>query len=390
MLQLEVGKAQLPALGEVTRLALTFELASEIEDPERFEELDTSFDPRGKDYRVRARRFPVGPLLAIVPYNWPFNLAAHKLAPALMAGNTVVLKGSPLAPLCATALGRILQEAGCPPGVVNVLDCAPEVAEWIARDPRIRMVSFTGSPKVGWHLKELLPEKRVALELGGNATCIVAEDADLEWAAERIALSAFGYAGQVCISAQHARVHRSVQDAFRALLVEASKNIRTGDPLDPEVLCGPLISPEAADRVMDWIAEAQSSGARVLCGGERAGNVVAPTVLENAPNTCRVMTEEVFGPVLTLSTYETLEDVLKQVNAGPFGIHCSIFTHDPESAMRAYDELEVGGVIVNDFPTLRFDNMPYGGVKRSGYGREGVRFAFEEMTEWKTMVERTI
>jgi acyl-CoA reductase-like NAD-dependent aldehyde dehydrogenase len=272
--------------------------------------------------------------------------------------------------------------------VVNVLDCAAEIAEGIALDPRIRMVSFTGSARVGWHLKSLLPEKRVVLELGGDATCIVAADADLEWAAQRIAASAFGYAGQVCISAQHVRVHRSVLDSFRTLLVEAARSTRAGDPLDPEVLCGPLISAEAADRVMQWIDEARSAGARVLCGGERLGNVVTPTVLENAPHACLVMREEVFGPVLTLHSFETWDEVLGQVNASQYGIHCSLFTHDDEWVRRAYEDLEVGGVIINEFPTLRFDNMPYGGVKRSGFGREGVRFAYEEMTEWKTLVER--
>jgi acyl-CoA reductase-like NAD-dependent aldehyde dehydrogenase len=388
LLQLEVGKPQIPAQGEIARLALTFDLAANLEGVDSFEVLDTSFDPRGKDFRVRARRFAIGPLLAIVPYNWPFNLAAHKLAPALIAGNTVVLKGSPLAPLCTTALARIVQEAGCPPGVVDVLDCAAEIAQGIALDPRIRMVSFTGSAQVGWHLKSLLPEKRVVLELGGDATCIVAADADLEWAAKRVAVSAFGYAGQVCISAQHVRVHRSVLDAFRALLVEAAKSTRAGDPLDPEVLCGPLISAEAAERVMQWIEEARSAGARILCGGERIGNVVMPTVLEGAPETCRVMREEVFGPVVTLHSFETWEEVVGQVNASQYGIHCSVFTHDDECVRRVYEHLDVGGVIINEFPTLRFDNMPYGGVKRSGFGREGVQFAYEEMTEWKTLVER--
>lgn len=388
LLQLEVGKPQIPAQGEITRFALTFELAANLEGVDRFEVLDTSFDPRGQGFRVQARRFPIGPLLAIVPYNWPFNLAAHKLAPALIAGNTVVLKGSPLAPLCTTALARIVHEAGCPPGVVNVLDCAVDIAEETALDPRIRMVSFTGSAQVGWHLKSLLPEKRVTLELGGDATCLVAADADLEWAAQRIATSAFGYAGQVCISAQHVRAHRSVLDAFRRLLVEAAMGTRAGDPLDPEVLCGPLISAEAADRVMQWIEEAQSAGAQILCGGERIGNVVTPTVLEDAPETCRVMREEVFGPVLTLHAFETWDEVLGKANASQYGIHCALFTHDDEVVRRAYEQLDVGGVIINDFPTLRFDNMPYGGVKRSGFGREGVRYAYEEMTEWKTLVER--
>lgn len=384
----EVGKPISLARGEVVRLALTFRLAAELMDRSGREEIDLEFDPRGKDYRCFVERVPVGPVLAIVPYNWPYNLAAHKVAPALAAGCTVVLKPSPLAALSTLSLAALIHDAGCPSGVVNALCCDDASVERAVKDPRIALVSFTGSERVGWHIKGLVPEKPVVLELGGDASILVFDDADLEHAAARTALSGFGYAGQVCIAAQHVRVQAGVYEEFRELMVAATEATVSGDPLEEATVCGPLISSDAADRVMSWIDEAEKAGANVLAGGNRIGNVVEPTLLEDVPGGCKLTSEEVFGPILSLSKFTDLEEAFAKANASRFGIHCGVFSSSEEIAERAYRQLDVGGVVINDFPTLRFDNMPYGGVKRSGVGREGVRYAYEEMSVPKVMIKR--
>ena len=388
LLAREVGKPITWARAEVVRLGLTFGLAASLlEGPER-EELDLAFDARGKEFRCFVTRVPVGPVFAIVPYNWPYNLAAHKLAPALAAGCAIVLKPSPLAPLSTLRLASLVHEAGCPPGVLNALLCSNEDAEAVARDPRIKLLSFTGSERVGWHLKSLVPEKPVVLEMGGDANVLVFDDADLDLAVRRTALGAFGYAGQVCISVQHMRVQSSVYAKVREAIVRETEATVSGDPMDERTICGPMINAEAADRVMDWLEEAERSGATVLTGGNRVGNVIEPTLVESVPSGCRLATEEVFGPVLTISSFDSEEEAFARANSSRFGIHCGVFTHDAARIERAYQELEVSGVIVNDFPTLRFDNMPYGGVKRSGIGREGVRCAYEGMTLPKVLLQR--
>jgi acyl-CoA reductase-like NAD-dependent aldehyde dehydrogenase len=258
----------------------------------------------------------------------------------------------------------------------------------MALDPRVAKVSFTGSPAVGWMLKEKLPEKRVTLELGGDAAAIIAEDADLDWAIPRIAAGAYGYAGQVCIAIQHVWAHRSRYEEVKARLIEATEHCPTGDPREERTVCGPLISATEADRVMEWIDEAQSQGATLLAGGGRTGNIVEPTLLENVPNASRLGCEEVFGPVLTLRPYDDIAEPIAHINASPFGIHTGIFTQSDVLAQRAFQELNVGGVVLDDFPTLRFDVLPYGGVRKSGFGREGVRYALEEMTELRSLVRR--
>jgi acyl-CoA reductase-like NAD-dependent aldehyde dehydrogenase len=385
---LEVGKPIKWARAEVVRLELTFRLAAGLLDDVERVELPLEFDPRGKDYRCLVRREAVGPVFAIVPYNWPFNLAAHKLAPALAAGCTVVLKPSSLAPLSTFALVDAIHDAGVPAGVLNAVLCKNDVAEGVVKDERIAFVSFTGSPRVGWHLKALAPEKHVTLELGGDASVLVFDDSDLDWAVERTALGKYGYAGQICIAVQHARVQAGVYDEFKSRMVAATERTPFGDPLDEETVCGPLIGPEAADKVMEWIQEAEDAGARVLSGGSRIGNVVVPTLIEGVPDRCRLAKEEVFGPVMTLSSFSVEEEAVSQVNASKFGIHCGVFTRNSDRIERLYRSLEVSGVIANDYPTLRFDNMPYGGVKRSGFGREGVQCAFEEMTTPKVLLAR--
>ncbi|MBS1721376.1 MAG: aldehyde dehydrogenase family protein [Armatimonadetes bacterium] len=384
----EVGKPVTFSKGEVTRLGLTFDLAAELLDEPAVLSLPTEFDPRGKGYELAVERFSLGPVLAITPYNWPYNLAAHKIAPALAAGNTVVLKPSSLAPFSSLLLARLIHEAGCPAGVLNALPCDSGVAQRAAEDNRVRFVSFTGSPPVGWSLKERLSAKKVSLELGGQAPVVILPDADLEWAVRRTVVGSNGYAGQICIAVQHALVHESVYDSVRSLLIEDTEACPYGNPADPGVVCGPLIDSKNADRVMQWIAEAEAAGATVIAGGNRIGNTVQPTLVENVPSTVSLGCQEVFGPVLTLSRVKDLQEAIDRINSTDYGIHAGVFTRDRGAIDLAYRELEMSGVVINDYPTLRFDNMPYGGVKRSGFGREGVRYTYEEMTEPKARIEK--
>ncbi len=386
----EVGKPVVWSEGEVARLAVTFEDAADEVSRFGMEQLPVDMDARGDGYRLTVERFPVGVILGIVPYNWPYNLAAHKLAPAMATGNTIVLKPSQQAPLSTLSLARLIHDAGCPPGVVNAVNIPSKQVLPVSQDPRVKMVSFTGSPAVGWTLKKELSDKRVSLELGGNATAIVEADADLDWAIPRIVAGGYGYAGQICIAIQHVLVHRSLYARAKAMLIEATVNCPWGDPARRDVVSGPLISADAAQKVMDWIEEAVAMGGELNAGGARHGNVVVPTLVENVPDGAKLSCQEVFGPVLTIGPYDTLDEAIAKVNRSEYGIHCGIFTTDLRIAERAFREIEVGGVIVNDYPTLRFDNMPYGGVKRSGFGREGVRYSMEEMTELKAMLVRTL
>lgn len=386
LLTIEVGKPITFSRGEVTRLALTFELAAKEALHLRPEAIDISYDPRYSGQICEVTRFPLGPILAIVPYNWPYNLAAHKIAPALATGNTVVVKAPSTGTLSTLLLGRIIKESGCPDGVVNVINCVPALAEKAALDPRIKMLSFTGSPKVGWMLKEKLPHKKVALELGGDATAILTESADLVMAAKNLVISAFGYAGQICISTQHILVHDSVYDRARDLLTEETINCTTGNPTDENVICGPVISDESAERIMEWIDLAEAQGATVLAGGQRSGRVIEPVLIEGVTRKMHLGCQEVFGPVATLNRYSSDKEAIEWINESEFGIHHAVFSHDEEQVNRFYQEIECGGLIVNDAPSLRFDAMPYGGVKRSGFGREGITFTMQEMTEPKAMI----
>lgn len=385
LLTREVGKPITWSRAEVTRLAITFEDAADLLATFGHTALPVDLDPRGVGHRATVERFPRGVIFCIVPYNWPFNLAAHKIAPALATGNTVVLKVSPLAPLSTLALARLIHEAGCPAGVVNAWNGpAPVAQKVLTEDKRIRMLSFTGSGAVGWKLKSLLPDRMVTLELGGDAFSIVHDDADLDWAVTRNVTGAFGYAGQICISVQHILVHASLYPAFLDRFVEATRKCPTGAPMDPATICGPLISDEAANRVVNLIA-----GHEIAVGGRRTGRVVEPTILVNVPADSRLFQEEAFGPVVTVSPYEELGEAVATVNRSPFGIQAGLFTHDLRVMEQAYREIETGGLIVGDTPSLRFDNLPYGGVKQSGFGREGVAEAMTEMTEPKALVIRT-
>lgn len=384
----EIGKPIVWAEGEVARLAITFDLAADLLATYGGEWIPTDLDPRGDGYSLTVERFPVGPVLAIVPYNWPYNLAAHKIAPALATGNTVVVKPSRRSALSTLALCRLIHEAGCPAGVLNAINVTGAEAERLAAHEAIKTISFTGSPAVGWGLKDRFPRKRVCLELGSDSAAIVAADADLERAIPRIVAGGYGYAGQVCIAVQRVLVVDAVYEEARTRLIAATEACPRGNPADRSTVCGPMIDAEAADKVMGLIADAESKGATVLAGGNRIGNLVEPTLLEGVPPEARLSCEEAFGPILDLRRVADLEEAIRVTNASRYGIHAGVFTRDLASARRAFEALEVSGVVVDDFPTLRFDAMPYGGVKESGFGREGLRYAMDELTEPKAWLVR--
>jgi len=333
------------------------------------------------------RRVPIGPVLAITPFNFPLNLVAHKLAPAVAAGCPVVLKPASQTPSPALLLAGILDRAGLPAGGLSVVPSRGADAEVLATDERFGLLSFTGSMDVGWRLKQLAWKKRVGLELGGNAAVVVEPDGgEPSELARRIASAAYGYAGQSCIAVQRILVHETIYPAMREALVEATRAIRSGDPADPATVCGPLIDTANADRIEQWLASATESGGRLLAGGERQGSVITPCLLEEVPHDQPVSCDEVFGPVATLDAYEDLAQALHMVNDSRYGLQAGLFTSDITKIRRAWSELEVGGLIQGDVPSWRSDPMPYGGVKASGIGREGPLYAFREMTEERLLV----
>ena len=382
----EAGKPLKTARVEVDRAVLTFTDAAE-----EIKRLDGEWLPldriaAGRGRWGLVRRFPLGPISAISPFNFPLNLVAHKLAPAIGAGNTVVLKPASQTPLTALRLARLFEEAGVPAGALNVLPSSPAVAEPLCTDDRLKLLTFTGSPAVGWELKQRARKKRVVLELGGNAGVIVHKDADIEYAAARCALGGFSYAGQSCISVQRILVEKSCYDRFLEAFLPKVESLKIGDPLDEETDVGPMINEGEAQRVEEWVAEAMKAGARTLLGGERQGAVYPPTVLADVKRDMKVSCQEVFAPLVTVNRYGDFDEALKQVNDSDYGLQAGVFTRDVGLMFRAYEALEVGGVIAGDAPTFRIDPMPYGGVKDSGLGREGARYALEEMTERKLLV----
>jgi acyl-CoA reductase-like NAD-dependent aldehyde dehydrogenase len=381
----EGGKPLKWARVEAARAASTFRWAAEEVRRAGGELLRLDTDP-GPGRLGIVRRFPVGPVLGIAPFNFPVNLVAHKVAPALGVGAPIVVKPATSTPLGSLLLGALFAETDLPPGMMSVLPIAGERTEPLVADPRIAKVSFTGSAPIGWRLKALAPKKRFTLELGGNAGVVVHSDADLEHAAARIAFGGYYQAGQSCISVQRIFVHASVFDDFGGRLVEQVQALRVGDPLDPGIDVGPMIDPQALDRVAAWVDEAVAAGAEVLCGGKRRDPFYVPTILANTSPDMKVRCDEVFGPVTTLDRYEDVGDALDEVNNSAYGLQAAIFTSSLDLAFRAHRDLQVGGVIVNDASAYRADQMPYGGSKDSGVGREGLRYAMEEMTEPRIMV----
>ncbi len=388
VLAIEAGKPIRDARVEVERAADTFRIAAEEATRIGGEWLPLDLSPRSAASEGILRRFPVGVCGLITPFNFPLNLVAHKVAPALAAGCPWVLKPASYTPICALLLGEILAETELPRGAFSILPCPAAAAQRLASDERVALLSFTGSPEVGWMLRSQAGRKRVTLELGGNAACIVDRDADLTYAAERITFGAFYQSGQSCISVQRILVHAAAYDALRELLLERAAALRAGNPLEESTFLGPLICEADAERVERWVNAAVQAGARLLCGGQRNAAFYSATILEDVPAGQDVSCREVFGPVATLQRFEDFSQALQIANDSRFGLQCGVFTNRLEHALRAFETLEVGGVIINDVPSFRVDSMPYGGVKLSGCGREGVRFAIEEMTEPRLMVVR--
>jgi acyl-CoA reductase-like NAD-dependent aldehyde dehydrogenase len=382
----EAGKPIKIARAEVDRAILTVRVAAEESTRIAGEMLPLDTAPAATGRWGILKRFPLGPISAITPFNFPLNLVAHKVAPAIACGCTMVLKPAPQDPLSALMLAQLVQQAGWPDGAINVIPLSNEDAAPLVTDDRIKMLSFTGSSEAGWELKKRAGKKRVTLELGGNAGCIVHGDADLKKAAERCSIGGFSYAGQSCISVQRIYVERKAFDEFTEHLVAVAQKLKVGDPMDETTDIGPMISERNAVRATEWVEEAVAGGAKLLCGGRRRGSLMDATVLTETKPAMRVNCLEVFAPVVTVEPYDDFNDALRRVNDSPFGLQAGLFTRDARLIFRAFDELQVGGVIAGDIPSWRMDQMPYGGVKDSGMGREGLKYAIEEMTERKLLV----
>ena len=384
----EAGKPIKDAEGEVTRLIDTFRIAAEESVRMTGEVQPLDISPRAKGYQGIWKRVPIGPCSFISPFNFPLNLAAHKIAPAIAVGCPFVMKPASRTPLGAIIMGEVLAETDLPAGAFSILPAHREGADLFTEDDRLKLLSFTGSPGVGWDLKAKAGKKKVVLELGGNAAVIVDHDADLEDALERVIFGAFYQSGQSCIGVQRILIHDAVYDRFREMLVEKTKTLVAGDPHDRNVFIGPMISEGEAKRLDGWIQEAVAKGATLLCGGKREGAMLEATLLEGVDRATKLNVEEAFGPVAFLIRFSDFGQALREVNASKFGLQAGVFTRDLFKVLDAWDYLDVGGVVVNDVPSYRVDNMPYGGVKDSGLGREGVRFAMEDMTEIRNLVIR--
>jgi glyceraldehyde-3-phosphate dehydrogenase (NADP+) len=365
-----------------------FTLVTAAEEAKRMEGEVIALDqiPSSKGRVGIVKRFPIGPIAGISPFNYPLNLALHKIAPAIAAGNTIVLKPPSRDPLTMLRFAEIIDAAGVPKGAVSIMPMDREVGDVLVEDPRFKLLSFTGSPDVGWAMKQRAGMKKVVLELGGNAGVIIDADSDLDFAVNRIRVGAFSYSGQVCISVQRVFVAEEVYDTFRDKLVEAVKGIRMGDPLDRSTDLGPMIDEKAALRSQTWVDQAQADGATVLTGGTAEGAFFQPTVIENADPASFVCSREAFAPLVTIAPVSSFGDAIRQINDSEYGLQAGVFTNSLEKALVAYENIDAGGVVINDVPTYRIDHMPYGGVKASGLGREGLKYAIEDMTEPRLMV----
>ena len=386
---IEAGKPIKDAKGEVSRLIDTFKIAAEESVRINGEVVNLEISARAKGYQGMTKKVPIGPCSFISPFNFPLNLAAHKVAPAIAAGCTFVLKPASRTPIGALIIGEILAETDLPKGAFSILPCSRDGADLFTTDERLKLLSFTGSPDVGWALKAKAGKKPVVLELGGNAACVVDEDADIEDAIERVIVGAYYQSGQSCISVQRLLVHSKIYDEFKSRYVEKVKALVSGDPSNEDTFIGPMISEGEAERLHGWIKEAKEKGATILCGGTRDGAMLEATVMENVPKDCDASAEEAFGPLSILVPFDDYDEALKEVNNSRYGLQAGVFTRDIYKAHKAWDVLDVGGVVIGDVPSWRVDNMPYGGVKDSGLGREGIRYAIEDMSETRLMVIRT-
>jgi len=383
----ESGKAIKYSIAEVERSVQTFQFAAEEAKQIHGETIPMDASPNSEKRFAFYQPFPIGIIGAITPFNFPLNLVAHKVAPAIASGNSVILKPASYTPLTSIKLGEIMMEAGLPNGALNIVfGSGSTVGEWLVESQNLAMISFTGSPSVGRRIKERAGMKRVTLELGSNSATIIEPDADIDMAIPRCIMGAFSNAGQVCISLQRLYVHEKVFDEFKKKFVGAVKKMKVENPMEPDTEYGPMIEEKEAIRAEEWIKEAVHKGAKILCGGERKGSIITPTVMTDVKRDMKVVCNEVFAPLVTLIKYRNFEEAIDMVNDSIYGLQAGIFTNDIDKAFRGFKKLHVGGVIINDVPTFRVDHMPYGGVKESGTGREGLKYAIREMTELKLMV----
>ncbi|MGR3179659.1 MAG: aldehyde dehydrogenase family protein [Candidatus Anammoxibacter sp.] len=385
---LEAGKPLQYSLIEVERSVFLFQIASEEAKRIKGETIPLDIIKATGDTFAINKHFPIGPIFGITPFNFPLNLVSHKVAPALAAGNSIIIKPASATPITAIILGEIIMESGLPEGAFSVLPMSSDLGEEMVKDDRFKMASFTGSPKVGWHLKSISSKKKIALELGGNAGCIIDKDTDLPYAAGRCCYGGYAFSGQTCISLQRLYVHENVYDEFLPKFINCVEGLKVGDPIDESTEFGPMIKLKEAERAENWINEAVNSGAKILTGGKRKGTILEPTVLGDTSADMKVNCSEVFGPIVTVTKCSSFADGVERVNDSVYGLQAGIFTKDIGNIFLAYKELDVGGVVVNDAPTFRLDNMPYGGVNESGLGREGIVYAMEEMSEIKLLVFR--
>lgn len=382
----ETGKPLTYARSEVDRAASTFKIASEEANRIGGEVIPLDITPAAGNRLGFTKRFAIGPVAAITPFNFPLNLVSHKIAPALAVGNPVVLKPASATPLSALMLGEIIAQTEWPKGALSILPCNSKDAVPLVEDERFRVVTFTGSVGVGWDIKKRAGKKKVILELGGNAAVIIEPDADVNTAAKKCCVGSFAFSGQVCISIQRMYVHEKSYDLFMKKFIAETKSLITGDPLDEKTTFSSMIDVENAQRIEAWVHEAVTAGAKILYGGKRTHAFYEPTILTNVPRTCTICCQEAFGPIVIVEPYKDYAQALGAVNDSVYGLQCGIFSNDLQKIVHAFRELDIGGIIVNDVPTFRVDNMPYGGVKDSGFGREGIKYAVEEMTEIKLLV----
>lgn len=386
LISIETGKPIKLSRIEVDRAINTFQFAAEEVDKIFGEVLTLDVTAQSENRFGITKRFPIGPVLAITPFNFPINLAAHKIAPAIAAGNTIIFKPATSAMLTGTKLATIINEISEIPGLINSINCSGSMIENFLDDERIKKISFTGSCEVGWRIKQLAKKQKVTLELGGNAGVMVDLDAELSFAIPRLVSGSFAHAGQICISVQRIFVHKEIFNEFLQKFVEETSKVKCGDPLDENVIVGPMITENDAKRIEEWVNEAQVEGAKILIGGKRKGEFYKPTVLTNTKPDMKVNALEAFAPIVTIEPVDSFEEGINQINKSRYGLQAGVFTNNLKNAIYAMDNLQVGGVMINDYPTFRVDNMPYGGMKDSGIGREGLKYAIEEMTELKLIV----
>ncbi len=390
VLIIEGGKVISDAESEVTRLIETFQIAAEEATRIGGEVLPMDIAARSEQFQGMWKRVPIGPVSFITPFNFPYNLVAHKIAPAIAAGCPFILKPAEKTPVGALLIGEILAECDLPEGAFSILPVDRDQAQRFTEDERLKLLSFTGSDKVGWMLKAKAGKKKVVLELGGNAACLVDHDADIDHAVQRLVFGGYYQSGQSCISVQRVQVHADIYDQLRDRMVDEVGKLKGGDPRDTDTFIGPMISEDDAKRVVEWIEEAVDQGATCLVGGERDGVYLRPAVLEDVPRNCRIYNEEVFGPIVILERFDDFDQALAVMNESRYGLQAGLFVRDIGKIMKAWDCLDVGGVIINDIPAFRVDHMPYGGVKDSGIGREGIRYAIEDMTEIRLLAIRNV